>query len=175
MNLNWNAVGAVAELAGALAVVLTLLFLARQIHLSNRQQNLESGRALSEEFNRLNAVFYDLDQTGMILRTFSDWETSTAQEQHVMSMYLMQYVQHMQAMYQMWLNDAIDSSLYLVEEQTLLSTLANPGAAKWWELFQGMYSADYVERIGDLLESTEIVPTGEMLSFWDPRQWPRDA
>ncbi len=54
--MNWEAIGAVGEVGGAIAVVATLLYLSRQI-----RHNAESGYAstqsfLSAEFNRLHEV-----------------------------------------------------------------------------------------------------------------------
>ena len=40
--MNWDAVGAVGELVGAVAVVATLVYLARQVQASNRTSAIES-------------------------------------------------------------------------------------------------------------------------------------
>ena len=37
--MNWDAIGALGEVAGAVAVVLTLVYLAKQIHHSNKLDN----------------------------------------------------------------------------------------------------------------------------------------
>jgi len=54
--VNWDAIGAIAELVGAAGVVASLLYLAAQVHTSNRASavhaKLESTRLLSE-FNDL--------------------------------------------------------------------------------------------------------------------------
>ena len=34
--MNWEAIGAVGEILGAAGVIVTLVYLARQIHVSNR-------------------------------------------------------------------------------------------------------------------------------------------
>jgi hypothetical protein len=172
--MNWDAIGAIGELAGALAVVITLLFLARQLRLSNRQQRLESGRAVTEEFNRINTLFLDLDKMGMIIRALHNWQAAMPQEQHIMSMYFMIYVQHMQGLHGMWVNDAIDDSLYLAEEGSLMSMLANPGAQVWWELFHGMYTDEFVFRINSLNESNTYQPMVDALPFWEASAWPRE-
>lgn len=40
--MNWEAVGTLAEIAGAIAVVVTLIYLARQINQSNRMMHREA-------------------------------------------------------------------------------------------------------------------------------------
>ena len=42
--MNWEAIGAVGEIAGAVAVVLSLIYLASQIRYSNRLMTLEATR-----------------------------------------------------------------------------------------------------------------------------------
>lgn len=50
--MNWIAVAAVGQVLGAIAVFVTLLYLARQIRLSNRQARLDAYR---ETMGSLNA------------------------------------------------------------------------------------------------------------------------
>ncbi len=51
--MNWDGIIAVAEMAGALAVVVSLLYVAAQIKQSNRQSTSESAFAFISESNRL--------------------------------------------------------------------------------------------------------------------------
>ena len=50
--MNWEAIGAMGEIAGALAVVASLLYVAGQIRQSNRLSASESGFAFIAESNR---------------------------------------------------------------------------------------------------------------------------
>ncbi len=43
--VNWEAIGAVGEIAGAMAVVITLLYLARQVQHARREQQITAVRA----------------------------------------------------------------------------------------------------------------------------------
>ena len=56
--MNWEALGAIGELVGAIAVVGTLFYLGFQIRQSNKQQRLESHRAMSELQIEVNRIFY---------------------------------------------------------------------------------------------------------------------
>lgn len=44
--MNWDAIGATAEILGALAVLATLVYLSLQIHQSNKLAQAESQREL---------------------------------------------------------------------------------------------------------------------------------
>ena len=55
--MNWEAAGAIGEIAGALAVVLSLVYLARQVGMSNRLARAEAYRMPNSELNSINAGF----------------------------------------------------------------------------------------------------------------------
>jgi len=55
--LDWNAVGAVGEILGAVAVFLTLLYLAAQIRQSNTLARFEASREIMAQFNACNQLY----------------------------------------------------------------------------------------------------------------------
>jgi len=54
--MNWEAIGAIGEVGGALAVVATLIYLARQIHSSAKATESQVHVSLSAEMERLTTV-----------------------------------------------------------------------------------------------------------------------
>ena len=54
--MNWDAIGAFSEVVGAIAVVISLLYVAAQVKQSNRQAATDSGFALLSEFNRVDEL-----------------------------------------------------------------------------------------------------------------------
>ena len=55
--MNWDMLSAVSELAGVAAVVISLLYVSRQIGMSNRLARAEASRAPTSDLNMLNASF----------------------------------------------------------------------------------------------------------------------
>ena len=51
--MNWDAIGAIGEAVSALAVVITLIYLARQIHSSSKATESQVHASLSAEMERL--------------------------------------------------------------------------------------------------------------------------
>ena len=54
--MSWDSVAAISETVGALAVVISLIYLAMQVKQSNRQAATDSGFALLSEFNRVDEL-----------------------------------------------------------------------------------------------------------------------
>ena len=54
--MDWDAVGAVGEIVGAIAVIGTLIYLARQIGLSVGASSASQNRGLQESYERINEL-----------------------------------------------------------------------------------------------------------------------
>ena len=65
-HMNWDAIGAVAELVGAIAVVMTLLYLAVQIRQSNRLSRFQSARDVFEQINDNNRLVVENQDLRML-------------------------------------------------------------------------------------------------------------
>ena len=55
--MDWSAAGAIGEIVGALAVVASLAYLAKQVRVSNRLARAEAWRSSNSDLNALNASF----------------------------------------------------------------------------------------------------------------------
>ena len=55
--MNWEPISAVSEIIGAIAVLVTLVYLARQIAMSNRFAQADAWRSRFSEFTSLNAAY----------------------------------------------------------------------------------------------------------------------
>ena len=59
MELNWNAIGAVGEILGAIAVVVTLIYLAKELEHAQSSSLLTSGERLLRTFDDVNRVIIE--------------------------------------------------------------------------------------------------------------------
>lgn len=55
--MDWSAAGAIGEVVGALAVVASLVYVAKQVRVSNRLARAEAWRSSNSDLNALNAAF----------------------------------------------------------------------------------------------------------------------
>lgn len=67
--MNWDAIGAIGELAGAATVVISVLYLALQVRQTNRKSATDSGTEVLAEMNRLQEfVFSDPGGAALLLK-----------------------------------------------------------------------------------------------------------
>lgn len=169
--MNWDALGAIGELVGAGAVVLTLIYLAVQVRMSAKQQRIESNRNVNEEFNRIMVVWYDTEKAGMIIRAWSDWSNATAQEQNILAIYLIQLSNHMQTLYSMWKHNALNESDYLKQETNFLSHIATDGGTQWWSIFTNIVGPDFATRINQELQTGDYAPLSTSIPWANVEHW----
>ena len=55
--MNWDAIGAIGEIVGAAAVFISLVYLARQMRMSNKLARAEAFRIPNTQLNSINSTF----------------------------------------------------------------------------------------------------------------------
>jgi hypothetical protein len=78
--MNWDAIGAVGEIVGALAVVISLFYLGMQIRVQNRETRLAAMHEISTAFREAYSVFNDGETADIFVRGNADLECLNATE-----------------------------------------------------------------------------------------------
>jgi hypothetical protein len=139
-------------LFGGAAVVVSFLYLGRQIQLGNKQQRLDGHRAMAELQIGANRIFYDPKLARMVVRTMNDWDSATFDESNVTRQWITDTVTHYQAMHEMWKNGAIDDIAWTAEEDFLANELlATDGGRGFWRENSNLFSQSFVDRIEPLI------------------------
>ena len=82
--MNWDALGALSELVGAVGVVVTLAYLAIQIRESNKMMRATAKQDMASHTQ--NMTFFLFDHAGFASKVFSEADL-TAEEQIQMALY----------------------------------------------------------------------------------------
>ena len=78
--MNWEAIGAVGEILGALAVFISLLYLATQIRASTNQAKAVMVQNISREFGEIHNAIMSNPQLAEVFARISDADNLTAAE-----------------------------------------------------------------------------------------------
>ena len=126
--MNWEAIGALAELAGAFAVVLTLIYLSMQLRQNTIAMNESRKVLLAENYQRrvqarteiskltaadkeLAAIYVKLEEAGWPRSVDSLEELDPIERRRVKSLALIQFLQIESTLYQGNLG-LMDASIY---------------------------------------------------------------
>ena len=161
--MNWEAIGALADLASAIGVIVTLVYLALQVRRNTRALRAESQRALFENGMATSLQLAQDEQLArLFLKGLQDFHTLSEEERTRFS-FLMGNLIGQGAI-------AHGSQAYGVYDRTLLRGAAlpgsrflrTPGGAEWWRLFSKSFSVefrDYIDR--EVLRPNENAKTSD--------------
>ena len=125
--MNWDAIGAVGEILGALAVFVSLLYLALQIRVQNRESRIASSHEIIEAFRQGTSKLSDPEIAKIYVRAIrgldglEEWE-------------LMSFIAVAQLLLRVW-----EEAFYQYSEQRLYGSL--------WKAMETQYS-DWVSAKG---------------------------
>ena len=167
--MNWDAIGAMAELLGALGVIATLGYLAIQVRQSNRQESVNSIQQAFKDFINAYAVLTADESHAEIFRKgLNEFDSLPANIQAVFHS-KMQIISG--GFYQVWVmheNKLIEEDeLYKKSEELFLAILLAPGGGQWWKSFKQMTPspfATYVDRI--IEESRDSIEPANVALKW---------
>jgi hypothetical protein len=75
--MNWDAIGAVGEIVGAVAVVISLIYLAAQIRNQNRESRLTRMHEMSHGFREATSKLLDAEVTDIFVKAIGSFESLT--------------------------------------------------------------------------------------------------
>lgn len=143
MQVNWTAVGASGEIVGALAVVLTLLYLSRQIRENSRALQVAALRDTTAQWNQWSELLASSPELAAIVvdgnRSYHDLAADRA----------LRYAAFVQAFF-----DIVESNRALIAEHRiekdigvlesiLARRLALTGFSEWWDENLGDYDEEF--------------------------------
>ena len=86
--MNWDAIGALSDAIGAVAVVITLLYLAIQIKEQTKETRLTATRDLSRDYRDVvESITADKEVFGLYLRALTEYENLPHEEKIRISLY----------------------------------------------------------------------------------------
>ena len=149
--MNWDAIGALGELVGAIAVVISVLYLAGQVRSQVRETKLNAIHEVSEGFREgIAATFLDKQLAELFVAAKDGVESLTDAER-------LQFVAFVQRNYRVWedafyqrLQGRLDEPHWRSMERQYSSLLTWPGVRWVWEIRRDFYTpefAAYVDRL----------------------------
>lgn len=153
--MNWEAIGAVAELLGATGVIASLVYLGRQIQASseNVSQNtkaLISNRDVSSmEFALSNYMpqVENAELAALMLKGHSRPDELTDVEQYRFGFMMAAAFESHQTMFLQHGANSVSPDLWSYYSRQFDGFCRTPGVARWWKASRGRFDAVFAEYI----------------------------
>ena len=130
--MNWEAIGTIAEVIGAIGVIVTLVYLAHQIRDNTKQSKLSSIRAINASTDSAFEPIYIPENTRIWTSGLAAPNALDEAEQHVFSLLMARLIASFDATTYQYEQGALPSQLYDGYAAFFSSFVATPGGAAWY-------------------------------------------
>ena len=147
-TMNWEAIGAIGEILGAVAVLVTLVYLASQIRQNSQQIERSATQAINSAMSQTNLFTVDSsDIADVNLRGFADLESLSEDEQIQFHTFWMTNFMAYQDGYLEFLAGRLPADTWRPVEVHIFRWLESPGMASWWDRERNTFGAAFARYV----------------------------
>ena len=158
--MNWEAIGAVGELIGAVTVVLTLLYLAIQIRQNSQAVKNTAAQALLSELNdclRLGSSNPDTARAVILGQTLFDELSEEGRAQFIT--WIFAWMRTIEQAYFQYVQGYIDEEMWEGQRAHLRQLIQAPAVKTWWSHRRIFFSQRFQNYMDELAAQGSDVPT----------------
>ena len=149
--MNWEAISAIGQMTGAMAVVVSLIYLAYEVRSNARATRLASMRSMSDAFNRwLQSIAENQEVGELYWRGMHDFESLRDADLSRFSALMDHMFRIYEDMYYQKLERHLDPRVWRGFEAPMRDIIAYPGAQAWWHSRSHWFSSEFAEFINGL-------------------------
>jgi hypothetical protein len=146
--MNWSAVGAIAELLGAMAVVVSLLYLAAQVRGSTRQAKLDAGRDLAARISDVSlTVAADPELGELLVRGGADPERLKPGDQARFRGLMNSLFRGLEQQFLLRREGALDDESWAAVEQMIADWMSLPGVQIYFRDRGNWYTTSFLDHV----------------------------
>jgi hypothetical protein len=149
--VNWEAISAIGQLVGALAVVISLIYLARQVGSGAREARIASVRASADRFiGLLQELAVHSDLNDLYYRGNKDFKSLEGAEQGRLAAFFHQMFRIYEEAYHGHLQGQLDARVWRDINAPMREFIAPPGVQAWWRSRSHWFNEDFAKHIDEL-------------------------
>lgn len=153
--MNWEAINAGSQFVSSIAVVLSLLYLALQVHRSTRVAKVSAQDAAATAFRDVTNTFMENAEMSRIWGVgLEDLSKLSTDDQARFFHAAHQFLKALETIHYHYLNGLMDKQLWYGWEELLRHYVAAPGIARYWEIRSQLFS----ERFRAFINRLEKAP-----------------
>ena len=151
--MNWDAIGAVGEILGASAVVISLVYLAAQIRAQNREARAAAMHEISEGFRDSIATFVNRENAEIITRANRDFDALPDEDVFVLLAGLQRFLRLWEEAFHQYNDGRLDSKIWNVMVKQYASFISMPAMNRIWQLRKDYYDPEFREFVENLAKT----------------------
>lgn len=131
--MSWEVVGAISEFVGAIVVVVTLIYVARQIHQVNAQSQATARYSFIEAYGQMNtSISSDKEVASLFRRSFKGLKLD--EDEHYQFLALVgQFLNTWSALYDLHQEGLLPENQWTMVRKDIITLLTEAGGQSFWE------------------------------------------
>jgi hypothetical protein len=173
--VNWEAIGAIGQVVGAVAVVISLIYLAREVRRNTGATHLTAMRSMHDAYNhwiQLLAQYPDLND--LYNRGIHDFESLEGNDRGRFFVLMNGEFRNFEEIYHLKAKGHLEEDVWHGWEAAMRDTNGYPGVQAWWRLRSHRFSEGFVKFV-DQLQQTAKPPSGFREAIPDQRSTNRSS
>lgn len=130
-GINWDMLGAIGELAGGIVVIVSVIYLSRQIRLNTEQTRLASVQAINASNDSAFDPIYIPENTGVFAKGQASFSGLSDQERVLFDMLMTRLIASFDTTTYQYSKGTYDYDLYWGTAKFFSSFVTSPGGAEW--------------------------------------------
>ena len=149
--MNWDAIGAIGEIVGALAVMLTLFYLARQIKQTNQNTEATVESQMSTWWSHANReILLSADMTEVIEAGLNDMQSLSDKDRRRFAWWIASMFYVFDNLYKQYEKGVLPESSWQMNEITIAGFMNNKSVVLWWESGFFQASPAFARRVEEI-------------------------
>jgi hypothetical protein len=163
-RVNWEAINASAQLISSISVVISLWYLAVQVHRSTRIAKLSAQDAATTALREVTRPFAENAEVGRLWRAgLEDLSTLTPEEKARFYHVAFQFLKAMETIHHHYVYGLMEEQVWRGWSNLYRHYLATPGLDYYWQLRHDLFSDRFQEFIHSLEPPAERRTVGNLL------------
>lgn len=154
--MNWDALGAIGEVIGAIAVVVTLLYVARQIRQASAQTQAQARYSFIEAYGEMNTSITNSKEVASIFRRGIMGDELDADEYYQFFALIGQFINTWSVLFDLHRDGLLPESQWTMVRKDIITMMNEPGGREFWQKHgRGAVHDAFRDAIDEVLESGE--------------------
>lgn len=153
--MNLEALGNAGEIIGAVAVIFSILYLARQINQNTALARAESQRELLNTAHLWHPLATTPGLTVDFRNALNRYPELDPDAQARFHHFMQPLLNHVEAIFRMHRQGLFEDDAYERWMAGLIAIINAPGASVWWDQVKGMMGSDFVEGLEHMREHSD--------------------
>ena len=162
--MNWDAIAAISQVVGSIAVVFSVLYLAIQVHRSTRVAKLAAQDAATTALRDVTKPFAENPEVGRLWRGgLEDLNSLSPDEKARFFHVAFQFLKAFESIHYHYVDGLMDEQTWRGWCGLLEHYMVSPGIEHYWRLRQDLFSKRFQEFVAKLDRPTERLTVGNLL------------